>query len=104
MSNDVRGARTISRFEPLYGANAGRFVTFVPGAHKNRALERRVLTRCVETLARSEPVSKAGSGIVRSKTTIGGASVLDVELVNRAIQKTGVSRIRFAAARQWVTG
>jgi hydrogenase expression/formation protein HypE len=36
---DVRGACEILGFDPLYLANEGRFVLFVPGVHADRALE-----------------------------------------------------------------
>ncbi len=50
---DVRGACEILGFDPMYVANEGRFVAFVPDAHAARAVD----------VLRRHPVS-AGAGIV----------------------------------------
>jgi hydrogenase expression/formation protein HypE len=48
---DVRGACEILGFDPLYVANEGRFVAFVPAADAERAVARlRRDPRCTDAL------------------------------------------------------
>ena len=74
----VRGACEILGLDPLYVANEGRFVTFVPESHAERALD----------ILRSQPrgaeagligrVSAGTPGLVTLKSRLGVARVLDL--------------------------
>lgn len=78
VADAVRGACEILGLDPLYVANEGRFVAFVPERDADRALE----------VLRSQPVSAgaarigtaraASSGIVTLRSRIGGNRVLDM--------------------------
>lgn len=78
VADAVRGACEILGLDPLYVANEGRFVAFVPERDVERALE----------VLRSQPVSygaarigtvrPASSGIVTLRSRIGGNRVLDM--------------------------
>lgn len=78
VSDEVRGACEILGFDPLYVANEGRFIAFVPAAEQDRAIN----------LLREDPlcrdacvigtVSEGEPGTVTSKTMIGGQRVLDM--------------------------
>jgi hydrogenase expression/formation protein HypE len=75
---DVRGACEILGFDPMYVANEGRFVAFVPEAAAARALD--VLRRhpvsggaCV--IGR---VAEGPSGLVALRTAMGATRVLDM--------------------------
>jgi len=79
VSDEVRGACEILGFDPLYVANEGRFVAFVPAADQERALavlhaDPRSANACV-----IGSVSAGEPGLVVSKTAIGGERVLDMQ-------------------------
>ncbi len=75
---DVRGACELLGFDPLYVANEGRFVAFVPVDQVNRALE----------VLRRHPVSSGATaiglvgqespGLVTMRTRIGASRVVDM--------------------------
>jgi len=75
---DVRGACEILGFDPLYVANEGRMVVFIPEEQKNKAL----------SLMRAHPlgvqaniighVSSPGKGIVRLRSRIGATRIVDM--------------------------
>jgi len=75
---DVRGACEILGLDPMYVANEGRFIAFVPASHADRALE----------ITRSEAVSGGavalGSvadgepGIVTMRSVIGTERIIDM--------------------------
>jgi hydrogenase expression/formation protein HypE len=75
---DVRGACEILGFDPLYVANEGRFVAFVPERHATASLE--ILRRhpvCAEagTVGR---VSSGQPGLVVLRSVIGSNRILDM--------------------------
>jgi hydrogenase expression/formation protein HypE len=74
---DVRGACEILGFDPLYVANEGRFVAFVPEAEAKEAL--RLLESCpVSSGARRIGiVAESREGLVTLKSTIGATRVVD---------------------------
>ncbi len=76
--DEVRGACEILGLDPLYVANEGRFVCFVPEAHATAALE--VLLRyAVSADARViGSVCDAGAGRVAMTNRIGTSRVLDM--------------------------
>lgn len=75
---DVRGACEILGFDPLYVANEGRFIAFVPEAEGARALE--ILRRHpVSQEARAIGVVSADPrGLVTLKSRIGATRVVDM--------------------------
>ena len=75
---DVRGACEILGFDPLYVANEGRFVAFVPAADADRAL--RVLqgfdvSAAVEMIG---VVSGTPKGVVTARSSIGATRLIDM--------------------------
>ncbi|MGR9089375.1 MAG: hydrogenase expression/formation protein HypE [Gammaproteobacteria bacterium] len=74
---DVRGACELLGLDPLYVANEGRFIAFVPAANANRA----VAVLATEPLARDARVighvTAGAAGEVVAKTVIGGERSLD---------------------------
>jgi len=76
--NNVRGACEILGFDPIYVANEGRFIAFVPPRDAERAL----------SLMRSHPlgagaveigaVNKGTAGIVTMKSSIGASRIVDM--------------------------
>ncbi len=78
VSDEVRGACEILGFDPLYVANEGRFIAFVPPDETDRAL--RVLAadgRCPDARVIGT-VGAASSAMVTAATAIGGRRVLDM--------------------------
>ena len=78
VSDEVRGACEILGFDPLYVANEGRFVAFVPAAQQDRALQILKGSPCCRDACVIGTVTGAASGIVTAKTPIGGQRVLDM--------------------------
>jgi hydrogenase expression/formation protein HypE len=78
VSEPVRGACEMLGLDPLYVANEGRFVCFVPGDQATLALE--ILRGCPETqgAARIGTVEPAGSGLVIIRTRIGTRRVVEM--------------------------
>ena len=75
---DVRGACEILGFDPLYVANEGRFVAFVPPAEAGRALDRlRRDPRCIDA-AVIGTVQDAPAGLVTMKSRIGATRIVDM--------------------------
>src|SRR5512139_3442014 len=75
---DVRGACEILGFDPLYVANEGRFVAFVPAADEGRAL---AVLRAHEVSAeavRIGQVTASPAGLVTLKSGIGATRVVDM--------------------------
>ena len=80
---DVRGACEILGFDPLYVANEGRFVAFVPEKDAERAL----------AIMRSHRVSRSHSGLLESSAcTIGSVTVKSSGVVKMK-SKIGAQRL-----------
>jgi hydrogenase expression/formation protein HypE len=75
---DVRGACEILGFDPLYLANEGRFVAFVPQAHAAHALEIMRGGLIDSAPAQIGTVSNATSGDVILKSRIGANRIVDM--------------------------
>jgi hydrogenase expression/formation protein HypE len=75
---DVRGACEILGFDPLYVANEGRFIAFVPADEADRALE--VLRTCAVSreAVGIGAVEAAPRGLVTMKSRIGATRVVDM--------------------------
>jgi len=75
---DVRGACEILGFDPMYLANEGRFVAFVPADGADEAVE--VINSAVtDTIAkRIGTVSRNTTGDVTMKSLIGGIRIVDM--------------------------
>jgi hydrogenase expression/formation protein HypE len=75
----VRGACEILGLDPLYVANEGRFVAFVPGAQEREALE---VLSSISVSNGAVRIGAVGEGVydgqVVLKTRIGGNRVLDL--------------------------
>jgi hydrogenase expression/formation protein HypE len=74
---DVRGACEILGFDPLYLANEGRFVLFVPELHAHRALE--IMTRHPSGKG-ATVIGKVAEGHtgVTLKSRIGASRIVDM--------------------------
>jgi hydrogenase expression/formation protein HypE len=78
VQEDVRGACEILGFDPMYVANEGRFVAFVPETDAARVVE--VLRR--HPVSRSAGVigwvTEGAAGLVAVRTPLGATRVLDM--------------------------
>lgn len=75
---DVRGACEILGFDPLYVANEGRFVAFVPAEQAERAVQTlRRFPACEGATVVGE-VSRADEGTVILRSVIGTSRVVDM--------------------------
>jgi hydrogenase expression/formation protein HypE len=74
---EVRGACEILGFDPLYVANEGRFISFVPAREAERALQRMrahplgTQARIIGTVAEHNP------GLVTMRSSIGATRIVD---------------------------
>ncbi len=76
--DDVRGACELLGFDPLYVANEGRFVAFVPADQAGRALDvLRSHAVCSDAVAIGS-VTAEPAGMVTMKTRIGASRVVDM--------------------------
>lgn len=74
---DVRGACEILGFDPLYVANEGRFVAFVPASAAGGALD---VMRAFEVTAGAAPigsVTTTPAGLVTLRSRIGATRIVD---------------------------
>ena len=75
---DVCGACEILGFDPLYLANEGRFVAFLPEAQADQALEIMRQYEVADGAVRIGQVTQSPAGTVVLNTRIGTARVLDM--------------------------
>lgn len=75
---DVRGACEILGFDPLYVANEGRFVAFVPPAFEARALNILSSHAVTREAVRIGVVTDAPAGLVTLRSRIGATRVVDM--------------------------
>ncbi|HTR25229.1 MAG TPA: hydrogenase expression/formation protein HypE [Terriglobales bacterium] len=78
VSDVVRGACELLGLDPLYVANEGRFVAFVPESDADYALEILRSQTVSAGVARAGTVHENPSGIVTLRSRIGGTRVLDM--------------------------
>jgi hydrogenase expression/formation protein HypE len=78
MTDSVRGACEILGLDPLFVANEGKLVAFVPEESSDRVLEAMRAHPLGRSAARIGRVTEAHPGFVILKTPIGGDRVLDL--------------------------
>ena len=76
--DDVRGACEILGFEPIYIANEGRFVAFVPERQADQALALLRRSPVSADACRIGRVTAAASGLVTMKSLIGSERIVDM--------------------------
>jgi hydrogenase expression/formation protein HypE len=76
--DDVRGACEILGFDPLYAANEGRFVAFLPERDADRALEVLKGHSCDMSPVRIGRVTEGYAGLVTMTTAIGSRRIVDM--------------------------
>ena len=74
---DVQGACEILGLDPLYVANEGRFVAFIPGSAADRALEVLRGHAVSQEACRIGRVTSESAGLVTLRSRIGARRVLD---------------------------
>ncbi len=75
---DVRGACEILGFDPIYVANEGRFVAFVPESDARRAFDVLRTHAVSEGVVRVGAVSERPGGLVTLRSRIGATRVVDM--------------------------
>jgi hydrogenase expression/formation protein HypE len=78
VTDAVKGACELLGLDPLYVANEGRFVVFVPAAHAERALEAMRRHEASSGAMRIGHVMTAGRGAVLLRSRLGGTRLLDL--------------------------
>lgn len=78
VSPNVRGACELLGLDPLYVANEGRFVAFLPERDAERALQVLRLHSVSAGVVRAGSVQEEFPGIVTVRTRVGGHRVLDM--------------------------
>lgn len=72
---DVQGACEILGFDPLYVANEGRFVAFVPAADTQKAL---AIMQSHSNACIIGSVTEKSAGVVKMKSKIGASRIVDM--------------------------
>ncbi|MFI5144126.1 MAG: hydrogenase expression/formation protein HypE [Ignavibacteria bacterium] len=75
---DVKGACEILGFDPMYVANEGRFIIFVPEKDKEKALEIMKRHSLGKESREIGKVSKDNKGMVTMKSLIGATRIVDM--------------------------
>ncbi|NLT65425.1 MAG: hydrogenase expression/formation protein HypE [Acidobacteria bacterium] len=78
LTENVRGACEILGFDPLYVANEGRYITFVPAAETERALGRMRTHPVAAEAAVIGRVKEGSPGLVTMRSRIGASRVVDM--------------------------
>jgi hydrogenase expression/formation protein HypE len=78
VTDDVRGACEILGLDPLYVANEGRFVCFVPMSEAEKALAALHSTRAAAGAVLAGRVGEGPKGRVTAKSPIGATRILDM--------------------------
>ena len=78
VTDDVRGACEILGLDPLYIANEGRFVCFVPAADVERSLAALASTSVAHGVVLAGQVAEGPKGRVTVKSPIGATRILDM--------------------------
>jgi hydrogenase expression/formation protein HypE len=78
MLEDVKGACEILGFDPLYVANEGRFISFVPGREAERALQRLQTHPLGEQACIIGTVASDSPGLVTMRSRIGATRIVDM--------------------------
>ena len=78
VSDVVRGACELLGLDPLYVANEGRFVAFVPGSEADHALEVLRSQPVAAGVVHAGTVHENPTGIVTLRSRVGGNRVLDM--------------------------
>jgi hydrogenase expression/formation protein HypE len=75
---DVQGACEILGFDPLYVANEGRFISFVPAREANRALRQLRAHPLGERACVIGTVKDDQAGLVTMRSRIGATRIVDM--------------------------
>ncbi|MGA2667332.1 MAG: hydrogenase expression/formation protein HypE [Ignavibacteria bacterium] len=78
VAEDVRGACEILGFDPLYVANEGRFVTFLPDNQVQKALDILNSDKNAPEAHIIGKVSESNAGLVIMRSTIGATRIVDM--------------------------
>jgi hydrogenase expression/formation protein HypE len=78
MREDVQGACEILGFDPLYVANEGRFISFVPAGQAERALNQMRTHPLGEQARIIGVVSEDNAGLVTLRSRIGARRIVDM--------------------------
>jgi hydrogenase expression/formation protein HypE len=76
--DDVSGACEVLGFDPLYLANEGRMIVFVPGNEVNRALDLLRTNKHTAGAVEIGRVSEQHGGLVKMKNRIGTTRIIDM--------------------------
>jgi hydrogenase expression/formation protein HypE len=78
MLEDVKGACEILGFDPLYVANEGRFISFVPAREAERVLQRLQAHPLGEQARMIGTVTSDAPGLVTMRSRIGATRIVDM--------------------------
>jgi hydrogenase expression/formation protein HypE len=78
MLEDVQGACEILGFDPLYVANEGRFISFIPAAAADQALQRLRANPLGAQAQIIGTVSEGEAGLVTMRSRIGATRIVDM--------------------------